>query len=61
MRRVFQAEVLVCDRCGGRRKLLSFILSTEAILKILSHLGLPTEPPLVHPARASPEQGDLDF
>jgi hypothetical protein len=60
-KRVFLDDVLVCGHCGGRRKVLSFILSTEVILKILSHLGLPTEPPSVHPARASPEQGSIDF
>jgi hypothetical protein len=61
LKRVFLADVLVCDRCGGRRKLLSFILDTEVIIKILNHLGLPTEPPLVHPARAPPEATDLDI
>ncbi len=28
---------------------------------ILKHLGLPTEPPTVHPARASPEQEEFGF
>ncbi len=31
------------------------------IERILSHLGLPTEPPKLHPARASPEQEELGF
>jgi hypothetical protein len=60
-KRVFLEDVLVCHRCGGRRKVLSFILDTDVIIKILTHLGLPTEPPLVHPARASPEAGGLDL
>ena len=29
------------------------------IEKILTHLGLPTEPPQAHPARPPPEQLDL--
>lgn len=32
-----------------------------AIERILRHLGLGTELPEVHPARASPEQGELGF
>ena len=32
-----------------------------AIDKILRHLGLPTELPRVHPARASPQQEEFGF
>jgi Putative transposase len=61
MKRVFLVEVLTCPECGGSRRLLAFILKPSAIERILSHLGLPTELPKVHPARASPEQEEFGF
>jgi hypothetical protein len=45
--------------CGGSRRLLAFILQPSVIERILSYLGLPTEPPQVYPARASPEQEEF--
>jgi len=54
MRRVFEIEVLICPHCGGPRKLLAAIFDRDAILKILAHLGLPTEPPPLAPARPPP-------
>ncbi len=61
MKRVFLVDVLTCPHCGGPRRLLAFILKPSVIERILSHLGLPTEPPKVYPARASPEQEELGF
>ncbi|MHC4921003.1 MAG: transposase [Planctomycetota bacterium] len=61
MKRVFLLEVLTCPECGGSRRLLAFILKPSVIERILSHLGLPTEPPELHPARASPEQEEFGF
>ena len=59
LKRVFAIEVLVCDRCGGRRRVLKFICKPSAIERILKHLGLPTEAP----ARAPPlgVQRTLDY
>ena len=54
-------DVLTCPHCGGPRRLLAFILKPSAIERILSHLGLPTEPPWVYAARASPEQEEFGF
>ncbi len=54
-------DVLTCPDCGGPRRLLAFILKPSVIERILSHLGLPTEPPLVYAARASPEQEEFGF
>jgi len=39
-------------------RLVATIKDPDVIRKILSHLGLPTEPPAVAPARAPPQ---LDF
>ena len=55
MRRVFEVDVLTCPHCGSRRTLLAAIFDQGAIQKILAHLGLPTEPPTMAPARAPHE------
>ena len=54
LRRVFALDVLHCERCGGRRHLLSMITEAKTAQKILAHLGLPTQAPAQSPARAPP-------
>ncbi|MCP3870604.1 MAG: hypothetical protein GY703_21435 [Gammaproteobacteria bacterium] len=41
-------------------RLIAFILEAEVVEKILSHIGEPTEPPVVLPARAPPQMA-MDF
>src|SRR5437660_11972244 len=38
MKRVFAADVLACDRCGGRLRILATIRPPEITRKILDHL-----------------------
>ncbi|MCK9459116.1 MAG: transposase [Proteobacteria bacterium] len=59
MRRTFGYDVMACLECGGRMRLIAMIEEPAVIAKILSHLGLPTEPPVAKPARAPPEQLEL--
>jgi len=47
--------VLTCDKCGGRRAVLAFLIQREVVKAILEHLGLPTIGPPVAPARSSPQ------
>jgi hypothetical protein len=54
--RAFRIDVLVCPHCGGPRKVLDLLVDPDLLDRILRHLGLPTEAPLVAPARAPPEQ-----
>lgn len=56
MKRVFLVDVLRCPRCGGRRRILAAITEGRVVRAILEALGLPTEPPTVHPARGPPEE-----
>ena len=58
LRRVYAVDVLRCDRCGGRMRVLAFIRTAAVVRRILEHLGLPAEPPRTAPARASPEPDD---
>jgi hypothetical protein len=42
---VFGFEVLVCDRCGGRRRILGAVTEPHAVRRLLAALGLAAEPP----------------
>ena len=59
LRRVFLLEVLVCLHCSGPRRILTCLVDPSVVRKILAHLGLPSEPPAVAPARPPPEFGPL--
>ncbi len=55
LKRVFSTDVLTCPCCGAKRKLIALINDGAVVRKILAHLGLPTEPPRLAPARAPPQ------
>jgi hypothetical protein len=50
MKRVFLADVLQCEICGGAMKFIAAIRAPDTIRKILEHLGLPSRPPPLAPA-----------
>lgn len=58
LRRVFAVDVLLCPRCGGQMAVIAYITEAAVLAKILSHLGLPSAPPPILPARL-PEQTEL--
>ncbi len=49
LKRVFEIDILECDRCGGRMRILCAINPPDAIRKILYCLGLPSRPPPIFP------------
>jgi len=55
LKRVFKIEIDLCRRCGGKLKVIAAILQPTVIEGILKHLGLPSQPPLILPARAPPQ------
>ena len=55
MMRVWSKDVLKCPRCGSRRLMLAAITDGPTITRILAHLGLPTEPLPIAPAREPPQ------
>lgn len=61
MRRVFDLDVLKCDRCGGRMRILAAINPPDAIRKILECLGLPSRPPPIARALPDPELDEPSF
>ena len=54
MQRTFGLDVLACERCGGRLRLIALIEQAIVIQRILRHLGLPAEVPDPQPSRAPP-------
>ena len=55
MRRGLEIDVLECPDCGGRMRFVAAIMLSSAIRRLLRHLGLPSEPVELAPARAPPE------
>ncbi|MBL8898237.1 MAG: transposase [Planctomycetes bacterium] len=42
LRRTYAFDVLACEECGARRKMIAFLTAPDSIRRILEHLGLPT-------------------
>ena len=51
LKRVFAIDITTCPQCGGPLSILAAIKEPSVILKILTHLGLPTRAPPRAPAR----------
>lgn len=49
--RTFGIDTSHCSKCGGEMKILSAILEVSVIRSILTHMGLPSKPPDIAPAR----------
>jgi hypothetical protein len=55
MRRVSSIDVLRCEHCGERRRLIALITNLIVARRILAHLGLDCEPPPIANARPPPQ------
>jgi hypothetical protein len=51
LRRTFDVAALTCPRCQVPMVVLAFLTDAAVVRKILAHLGLPTAPPPLAPAR----------
>ena len=52
--RIYAVLPLVCPLCCGEMKIIAFINEAVVIREILGHLGEPTAPPTLMPARGPP-------
>ena len=52
--RIYEVFPLQCPLCGAQMRLIAFITQAPAVNTILGHLGEPTTPPEVAPARGPP-------
>ena len=60
LKRVFKTDISICGHCGGNVRVTEAVTERAEIRKRLDALGVPSEPPGLHPARAPP-QGDFDW
>lgn len=54
--RSFDVEALKCLACGVPMVVLAFLTDPTVVSKILAHLGLPTAPPPLTPARLAAQE-----
>ena len=54
LKRTFEIDVLRCDRCQGRMRLVALVLEDKSIARFLRTVGEPTSLPLRAPARGPP-------
>ena len=52
--RIYEVFALLCPKCGGAIRIIAFITEAVAVRDILAHLGEPTSPPRMAPARGPP-------
>ena len=52
--RIYEVFPLLCPKCGGQMRLIAFITEGTQIRRILDHIGVDSEPPLISPARGPP-------
>jgi len=60
IRRVLDIDVLTCPQCSVPMLVIAFITDAPVVRKILDHLGLPSSPPQILPARRSWEDAPPD-
>lgn len=52
LHRVWQVDALACPRCAGRLRFIATITERSVIVRILDHLGIPSERVIAAPARS---------
>jgi hypothetical protein len=58
--RVYAADPLLCPRCGGRMKIISFITEPDVIERILRHIGQ-WDPPRGPPAPEGDDTRPIEY
>ena len=52
--RIYEAFPLLCPKCCGEMRIIALITEVVVVRDILAHLGEPTAPPRMAPARGPP-------
>jgi hypothetical protein len=53
--RIYEVFPLICPACQTPLTFIAFLTAPHPIARILAHIGEPTSPPLLHPARGPPQ------
>jgi hypothetical protein len=56
--RLFESLPLVCPNCGADMRIIAFITDVAPVELILTHIGEPSRPPRITPARGPPAWAD---
>jgi hypothetical protein len=52
--RIYEVFPLLCPHCGAEMHIIAFITDGPTVRDLLAHLGEPTAPPRIPPARGPP-------
>jgi len=52
--RIYEVSPLTCPFCHGSMRIIAFVNDPGAVRQVLAHLGEPTRPPRIAPARGPP-------
>ena len=52
--RIYEVFPLICPICHAEMQIIAFVTDASTIQKILGHIGEPTQPPTISPARGPP-------
>jgi hypothetical protein len=58
--RIYEVLPLTCTRCGAAMRIIAFVTEGAEVRKILEHVGEPSTPPRIAPARGPPGWEDDD-
>jgi hypothetical protein len=53
--RIYEVFPLICPTCQTPLAFIAVLTDPDPITQILAHIGEPTSPPLIHPARGPPQ------
>ena len=59
LRRVLNVDALTCPECATSMTVIAFLTDPSVLTRILDHLGLPSSPPAVAPARSPLDEAGL--
>jgi hypothetical protein len=59
--RIYEVLPLVCPQWGDELKIVAFLTETDAIQRIMTHIGESATPPRIETARAPPDWPDADM
>ena len=54
LKRIFKIDLSICSLCSGKVRFIAAVMKRDVIVKILTHLNLPTALPQWGPARSPP-------
>jgi hypothetical protein len=61
MARIYEIFPLECPTCGHPMRIIAFVTEPEPVRKFLNHVGEPTQPPEIAPARGPPQWDEADI